>query len=95
MTGDITTLIHGRPGLGPSPEDPPSRPALSLPPMVESHGPVVGQGETFSVVGTNVVRVPFGIRQPRRTRPARPDHWATLVIPFQQGPNPTPPPRAA
>jgi hypothetical protein len=46
--------------------------------------------------GTNVVRVPFGVRQPRRRRPARPDHWATLVLPFQAGGGqPTPPPQAA
>ncbi|MFQ6537707.1 MULTISPECIES: hypothetical protein [Aphanothece] len=47
------------------------------------------------VEGTNVVRVPFGVRRARRTRPARPDHWATLVLPFQAGVDPTPPPQAA
>lgn len=43
--------------------------------------------------GTNVVRVPFGVRRPRRSRPQRPDHWATLVLPFQAlgGTDPTPP----
>ncbi len=43
--------------------------------------------------GTNVVRVPFGVRRSRRPRPDRPDHWATLVLPFQAGggPHPTPP----
>jgi hypothetical protein len=43
--------------------------------------------------GTNVVRVPFGVRRPRRSRPQRPDHWATLVLPFQAlgGSDPTPP----
>ena len=44
---------------------------------------------------TNVVRVPFGVRRARRRRPERPDHWATLVIPFQAGSDPTPPPQAA
>jgi hypothetical protein len=44
------------------------------------------------VEGTNVVRVPFGVRKSRRPRPERPDHWATLVLSFQAGgPNPTPP----
>lgn len=43
---------------------------------------------------TNVLRVPFGVRLPRRRRPKRADSWATLVIPFQVGgggPQPTPP----
>jgi len=39
------------------------------------------------------VRVAFGVRRARRRRPERPDHWATLVIPFQAtgGGRPTPP----
>jgi hypothetical protein len=51
------------------------------------------QGGTLRVEGTNVVRVPFGVRRSRRSRPQRPDHWATLVIPFQAGGGggPTPP----
>jgi hypothetical protein len=50
-------------------------------------------GGTFREEGTNVVRVPFGVRQARRRRPERPDHWATLVLPFQAGggSHPTPP----
>lgn len=45
---------------------------------------------------TNVVRVPFGVRRAQRRRPERPDHWATLVIPFHGGgADPTPPPQAA
>jgi len=50
-------------------------------------------GATFREEGTNVVRVPFGVRQARRRRPERPDHWATLVLPFQVGggSHPTPP----
>ena len=45
------------------------------------------------VEGTNVVRVSFGVRQARRVRPERPDHWATLVLPFHGagGGGPTPP----
>lgn len=47
---------------------------------------------TLHVEGTNVVRVPFGVRRARRARPARPEHWATLVLPFQAGDGgPTPP----
>jgi hypothetical protein len=50
---------------------------------------------TVRVEGTNVVRVPFGVRQSRRLKPQRPDHWATLVLPFHAGGQPTPPPQAA
>lgn len=48
---------------------------------------------SLRVDGTNVVRVPFGVRRARRPRPDRPDHWATLVLPFQAagGGAPTPP----
>jgi hypothetical protein len=56
------------------------------------HGP---KGTTEAVEGTNVVRVPFGVRRARRRRPERPDHWATLVIPFQANGGPTPPPPQA
>jgi hypothetical protein len=47
------------------------------------------------VEGTNVVRVPFGVRRPRRSRPARPERWATVVLPFVAGGNTPPPPQAA
>jgi hypothetical protein len=47
------------------------------------------------VEGTNVVRVPFGVRRARRVRPARPDHWATLVLPFAVGGGGPQPPHAA
>jgi len=47
------------------------------------------------VEGTNVVRVPFGVRRPRRSRPARPERWATVVLPFVAGVNNPPPPQAA
>ncbi len=53
------------------------------------YGP--GNG-TQRVEGTNVIRVAFGVRQSRRSRPAWPEHWATLVLPFQEdGGGPTPP----
>jgi len=47
------------------------------------------------VEGTNVLRVPFGVRRARRARPERPDHWATLVIPFHGGGGGPTPPQAA
>jgi len=58
-------------------------------------GTMNGNDHTQAIEGTNVVRVPFGVRRARRRRPERPDHWATLVIPFQAGSDPTPPPQAA
>ena len=54
----------------------------------------LAQGETVSIDGTNVVRVPFGVRRTRRERPQRPENWHTLVLPLQRF-EPTPPPQAA
>ncbi len=68
---------------------------LILPALPEGLEASLGQGNAFNVDGTNVVRVPFGIRQARRKKPARPTTWATLVLPFQPQDNPTPPPQAA
>ena len=67
----------------------------SLPQLPEGLESAFNRGHTLSIEGTNVVRVPFGVRAARRTRPERPDHWATLVIPLQPIGNPTPPPAAA
>ena len=67
-------------------------PEISLPPLPGSLSHSTSQGHTLRMEGTNVVRVPFGVRQPRRQRPSRPERWATLVLPFQLGgPTPTPP----
>ena len=54
-------------------------------------------GLSRQVEGTNVVRVAFGVRRARRSRPVRPDHWATLVLPLQVagGGFPPMPPTAA
>ena len=69
------------------------RPALpQLPEGLES---AFNLGHTLSTEGTNVIRVPFGTRRSRLSRPERPDHWATLVLPFQPVGDPTPPPAAA
>lgn len=73
-----------RPGLKSVPSSAPDLPFQHL----------LARGETVSVAGTNVVRVPFGVRRSRRERPARPETWATLVLPLQR-PDPTPPPQAA
>jgi len=55
--------------------------------------PPPSAGGVQRVEGTNVLRVPFGVRRARRARPQRPDHWATLVLPFHGGggSDPTPP----
>ena len=60
---------------------------------VTGNHPTGHGGGVQRVEGTNVVRVPFGVRRARRARPERPDHWATLVLPFQVGGGggPTPP----
>ena len=67
----------------------------SLPSFTEDLESVLSQGNLLEVTGTNVVRVPFGVRQPRKQRPARPNNWATLVLPLQPFGSPTPPPQAA
>ena len=68
---------------------------LSLPSFSNCFETVLKKGELFQVDGTNVVRVPFGIRQPKRQRPAKVSTWATLVLPLQSFDSPTPPPHAA
>ena len=60
---------------------------------MDGNGPIEASSHILRVEGTNVVRVPFGVRRARRTRPERPERWATLVLPFQAGggSHPTPP----
>jgi hypothetical protein len=60
---------------------------------MDGNGPIDASLSTLRVEGTNVVRVPFGVRRSRRVRPERPQRWATLVLPFQAGggSHPTPP----
>jgi len=62
---------------------------------MDGNGPIEASINIQRVEGTNVVRVPFGIRQARRRRPERPAHWATLVLPFQAGGSHPTPPQAA
>ena len=68
---------------------------IQLPPLQGSLNQASMTGQTLRVEGTNVVRVPFGVRRPRRNRPQRPEHWATVVLPFQAGGSTPPPPQAA
>ena len=67
----------------------------ALPQLPDGLESAFNRGHTVSIDGTNVIRVPFGVRHARRDRPERPDHWATLVIPLQPMEDPTPPPAAA
>lgn len=68
---------------------------VSLPMLGDVAPPAMSNGQTLRVEGTNVVRVPFGVRRPRRVRPARPERWATVVLPFVAGGSTPPPPQAA
>ena len=68
---------------------------LSLPSFSNCFETVLKKGELLQVDGTNVVRVPFGVRQPKKKRPAKLSAWATLVLPLQSFDSPTPPPHAA
>ncbi len=44
-----------------------------------------------SVEGTNVIRVPFGKRLPKKQRPDKNQNIATLILPINTYFNPTPP----
>ena len=68
---------------------------LSLPSFSNCFDSVLKKGELLQVAGTNVVRVPFGVRQPKKKRPEKVSSWATLVLPIQSFDSPTPPPHAA
>ena len=68
---------------------------LSLPSFSNCFESALNKGELLQVDGTNVVRVPFGVRQPKKQRPAKLSPWATLVLPLQSFDSPTPPPHAA
>ena len=68
---------------------------LSLPSFSNCFESVLNKGELLKVSGTNVVRVPFGVRQPKKQRPAKLSRWATLVLTLQPFDSPTPPPHAA
>ena len=68
---------------------------LSLPSFSNNLECVLNKGQLLQVTGTNVVRVPFGVRQPKKQRPAKVSTWATLVLPLKSFDSPTPPPHAA
>ena len=69
---------------------------INLPSLSGVLESTLSKGKSLHVDGTNVLRVPFGVRQPRKQRPNHPERLATLVLPFQSlGGSPTPPPHAA
>ena len=68
---------------------------LVLPSFSDQFENELSKAESLPTDGTNVVRVPFGVRQPRKQRPERSPSWVTLVLPFQPAGSPTPPPQAA
>ncbi len=72
-----------------------SKDELDLPPFASGLESALSQGQSFPVEGTNVVRVPFGIRQSLKKRPVKPETWPTLVLPFQPLGSPPTPPQAA
>ena len=48
-----------------------------------------------SVEGTNVIRVAFGKRLPKKKRPEKNQNIATLILPINTYINPSPPPHVA
>ena len=86
MSSYIST-IHGQGALTPAA----AGDSLQLPELPECLQAALGRGHTLAIEGTNVLRVPFGVRRPRRERPERPERWATLVLPLQPHGSPTPP----
>mgnify|MGYP007063474638 CR=1 FL=1 len=68
---------------------------LKLPNLPEGLEASLSGGKTLTIEGTNVIRVPFGIRAPRKKRPEQPERLPTLILTFQSESNPTPPPQAA
>ena len=55
----------------------------ALPQLPEGLQSALKRGHTLQIEGTNVVRVPFACAS-HAGPAARPDHWATLVIPFNR-----------
>ena len=51
--------------------------------------------DSFNVEGTNVIRVPFGIRLSKKKRPQKNQNIATLILPITSINSPTPPPNVA
>ena len=66
---------------------------LDLPSFVNNSSGI--NSKVNSVEGTNVIRVPFGKRFPKKQRPDKNQNIATLILPIHTFMNPTPPPHVA
>ena len=66
---------------------------LDLPNFVNNS--LESNSKVNSVEGTNVIRVPFGKRIPKKQRPNKNQNIATLILPINTFINPTPPPHVA
>ena len=66
---------------------------LNLPNFVNNYSG--NNSKVWSVEGTNVIRVPFGKRLPKKQRPEKNQNIATLILPINTLINPTPPPHVA
>ena len=64
---------------------------LELPDFINQYK---NNSEVCSIEGTNVIRVPFGIRLSKRKRPEKGQNIATLILPLNSI-NPSPPPYVA
>ena len=62
---------------------------LDLPNFVNNFPEI--NSKVSSVEGTNVIRVPFGKRLPKKKRPDKNQNIATLILPINTYFNPTPP----
>ena len=62
---------------------------LDLPNFVNNFSE--NNSKVSSVEGTNVIRVPFGKRFPKKQRPDKNQNIATLILPINTFINPTPP----
>ncbi len=69
--------------------------SLDLPVFSQNSKSPLTEDKILPVSGTNVLKVPFGVRLPRKQKPQVPNRMATLVLPFQTIGSPTPPPHAA
>ncbi len=65
---------------------------LQLPEFIDNNFDV---SKIKPTLGTNVIRVPFGIRFPKKRRPEKNQNIATLILPITSINSPTPPPNVA